>query len=103
MKLFSILLMMVIQFPIVQLNRSIFWNGLIEQSKIIASAWDTKYTKTWADLGWIDFSQIPYIGITLVVGQDTSNSVDTRTIEIKSTQVTYRTFGTKVCLFAHGY
>lgn len=88
---------------IVQLNRSKKSNGLIEQSKIIASAWDTKYTKTWADLGWINFSQIPYIGITLVVGQDNSNSVDTRTIEIKSTQVTYRTFGTQVCLFAHGY
>ena len=82
---------------------TVYANGLIEQSKIIASAWDTKYTKTWADLGWINYSQIPYVGITLVVGQDSSNNADTRTIEIKSTQVTYRTFGTQVCLFAHGY
>ena len=78
-------------------------NGLIEQSKIIDSTWDTKFTKTWADLGWVNFSQIPYIGITLVVGQDSVNNVDTRTIEITNTQVSYRTFGTKICLHGIGY
>lgn len=83
----------------------ILTNGLKIQWAIISTSWDTATTKTFSNLGWVSYTTSPVIQISDYekVDQSGSNAYQSFISSVSSSQVTFRSFATKISLLAIGY